>query len=244
MNLTRKVIVALAIVTLVTLAACAPNRNQVMSEAATRQASLATESIGDVPKVKDEARQGAEVLRTLAAAFVKKPPGGDQQGAISFAEYSGEISAGLQAIADSRTDAGFTNAVFAMCDPARKDAAPRVGRVMVAMAAGLRNKPSSNLNPEQQQALSNSFETFGERLINIPGQCEQASKAMAEASAQENQAEAEHQANVNRALVAAAVVFAGVVMYSSAVASRPTSTASSCTSSQRGSYWTTNCNPN
>jgi hypothetical protein len=31
-----------------------------------------------------------------------------------------EIAGGLSAIAASRTDAGFTNAVFAMCDPARR----------------------------------------------------------------------------------------------------------------------------
>jgi len=42
---------------------------------------------------------------------------------------------------------------------------------------------------------------------------------MGEASSQEQQAEANHQTNVNRALVAAGVLFAGAVVYTSAVGS-------------------------
>jgi hypothetical protein len=219
--MTNRALIAWIVLVLISAPACAPNRNQWMSQAATQQATLATESIGDVQRVKAQAREGAAVLNGLAAAAQKKAPAGNQQVAAAFARDAVEVSSGLQAIADSQTDAGFTNAVFAMCDPARKAASPRVGQVMVGIAAGIRNNPPANAPPEQQRSAINYFETFGERMIDIPTKCEQASNAMANASTQEQQAEAEHQTNVNRALTAAAVLFAGAVVYSSAVASRP-----------------------
>lgn len=60
--------------------------------------------------------------------------------------------------------------------------------------------------------MSAYFDTFGERLINIPSKCDHASAAMAEADAEEQKAEAEHRENVNTAEAAAALVFAGAVV--------------------------------
>jgi hypothetical protein len=122
----NRALIAWIVGVLISVPGCAPNRNQWMSQAATQQAALATESIGDVQRVKAEAREGAAMLNGLSAAAQNKPPAGNQQVASAFASDATEVSSGLQAIAESQTDAGFTNAVFAMCDPARKAASPRV----------------------------------------------------------------------------------------------------------------------
>ncbi|MBV8137744.1 MAG: hypothetical protein JO121_19265 [Deltaproteobacteria bacterium] len=213
----RSVLIAYVIAALINLPSCAPNRGQWMSQAANQQAKVATDQIGTVEDVKAQARQAAQLLNGLSAAALNKPPGGNQQVAQAFADDVSEVSSGLQAIAESRTDAAFTNAVFGMCDASRQAACPRVGRVMMGIAAGIRTNPPSNLNPDQKQAAIQYFETFGGRLINIPTQCVQASKAMVAADTEEQQAEVAHQANVNRALTAAAIVFAGTVVYASAV---------------------------
>lgn len=67
--------------------------------------------------------------------------------------------------------------------------------------------------------MSLYFDTFGERLIDIPPKCDQTSAAMAEADAEEQKAEAQHRANVNTAVTAAALVFAGAVILGSSAAS-------------------------
>jgi hypothetical protein len=90
---------------------------------------------------------------------------------------------------------------------------------MMGIAAGFRNHPPTKMTGEQRQYAIGYFETFGGRLIDIPTKCAQASSAMAEASSQEQQAEANHQTNVNRALIAAGVLFTGAVVYASAVGS-------------------------
>lgn len=216
-NRARPILIAWLIVALFNVPGCAPDRSQWMSQAADQQAKVATSQIGSVEEVKAEARQAAELLNGLAAAALNKPPAGNQKVASAFSSDAFEISAGLRAIAESQTDAGFTNAVFAMCDPARRDACPRVGQVMMGIAAGMRNNPPANMTNEQRQSAINYFETFGGRLIDIPTKCEQANTAMTEENTQEQQAEAEHQVNVNRTLAAAAAVFAGAVIFTSAV---------------------------
>ena len=188
-----------------------------MSQAADQQTKVATSQIGSVQEVKAEAQQAAGLLNGLAAAALQKPPGGNQQVAAAFYSDATQVSSGLQAIAQSQTDTGFTNAVFAMCAPDRETACPRVGHVMMGIAAGMRSNPPVNMTDEQRQSAINYFETFGGRLIDIPTKCAQANNAMTEASVQEQQAEAGHQANVNRALAAAAVLFTGAVVYASAV---------------------------
>jgi hypothetical protein len=55
--------------------------------------------------------------------------------------------------------------------------------------------------------------------MDIPSKCDQASGAMAEADAEEQKAEADHRENVNTAVTAAALVFAGAVILGSSAAS-------------------------
>lgn len=158
--------------------------------------------------------------------------------ALAFAKDAGQLSSGYQAIAESRSDRDFTNAVFGMCAPLRQQAAPRVGQLMLGFAGLLSSKPSSSaqlanlanagfsgaqqtatMTEQQRQNAISYCRVFGNRLIDIPVKCQQAGTAMSEASAQEQQAEVNHTQNVNNALTAAAVVFAGTVLFATAVGS-------------------------
>jgi hypothetical protein len=197
--------------------ACAPNRSQWMQQAATQQAANATGSIGDVAEVKREAGQASAVLDKLSSMMTANPAKGHEAAAAAFAADAYEVSSGLSEIADSKTDSQFTNAVWGMCVANRKEAEPRVGRAMLIFSGVLDSKaPANAQNREQTIAY---FRTFGHRLINMPVKCDQAGNAMAEASAQEQQAEITHTQNVNNAMTAAAVVFAGTVLFASAVGS-------------------------
>ncbi len=116
-------------------------------------------------------------------------------------------------MAQSRqTDEQFTAAVFGMCEPQRRDAASRVGQLMTGMAARIRANP-----PAKGPHWQNYFDTFGERLINIPTECDHASATMAQAEAQE-QAEIQHQANVNAAATVGAVVLGTAILAAGTVA--------------------------
>ncbi len=196
---------------------CAPNRNEWMAKSASQQAITATSDIGTIQQVRTQAGQGAQALNALAAAFVKNPPKGNLQVALAFANDADEVSAALQSIAESQSDAGFTNAVFARCESQVRDTSPRVGGVLIGIGGGIRNNPPSNMITVQQQGPIRYFETFGGRLIQIPVKCKQAGSALAQADVQERQAEADHQTNVNRALIAAGVLFAGTVAVASTV---------------------------
>lgn len=204
--------------TVVNVAGCAPNRAEWMSQAAQQQAKLATGPIGNEQEVKVESRQGALMVNSLAADLSKAAQGSQQQIAQAFAQDTAQISGGLDAIADSQTDEQFTDAVFAMCDPERKAAAPRVGRVMIGLANAINAKPPTNVPLEEIQRTVSYFDTFGERLIGIPAKCEHASAAMAEASAEEQQAEAEHQANLNAAATTTAIVLGAALITAGSVA--------------------------
>jgi len=201
---------------------CAPNREEWMSRAATQQAQVATGSIGNEQKIRNESRFGAQVLRTLSEQASKAAPnaGQNKQAAIAFAQNAILISSGLDSIADSQTDAQFTEAVWAMCDSDRRTAAPFVGQMLLGIANTARERSVSD--PSHTQVLEHTatyMDTFGERLINIPSECDHANAAMAEANAEEQKAEAEHRENVNTAVTAAALVFAGAVILGSSAAS-------------------------
>jgi len=202
---------------LAALVGCGPNRSQWMNSAAQEQAKSATETIGDAEGVRRQAGEAATVLTRLSAPWASNPPKGQQAAALQFVRDSAEISSGLRAIADSKTDAQFTNAVFAMCDPVRRQAAPRVGLVMIAFAGNIQSHPPANMSAEDQEQAFNYFSTFGQRMVAVPTRCDQAAGAMAEASAEEQKAEVEHSQNVSTAVNAAALVFAGTVLFATAV---------------------------
>ena len=223
--MTQKRGLAFFISTLLILPACAPNRAQWMAQAAQQQAKVATGPIGSPDTVRAQAAQGSAMLNLLAANIASHPPAGKQQVASAFVSDAGEISSGLRAIADTHDDDQFTNAVFAMCQPVRRDAAPRVGQVLLGLAEGSQTKPPPNMTEQDRAQAATYFSTFGERLIDIPAKCDRAGQQLNEASAEEQQAEINHTQNVNNTLTAAAVVFMGTALVAgevgAAAATRP-----------------------
>src|SRR5260370_31522822 len=108
------------------ISGCGPNRSAALGEAARQQASLATGAIGTEDQVRAQARDGARMLKDLSAELVGSPPKGtNPQVVAGFTADAAEISAGLDSIAESKTDDQFTASVFNMCDAQRRDAAPR-----------------------------------------------------------------------------------------------------------------------
>jgi hypothetical protein len=130
----KQVIAVALIAVLISLPSCAPNRAEWMRQVAEQQAKAATEPIGNPDQVRAGSRQASAVLTSLAANIAANPPKGQLQAAFGFSRDTSEVSSGLLAIAESKTDEKFTNAVFAMCDPVRKDAAPRVGGALLVIA--------------------------------------------------------------------------------------------------------------
>jgi hypothetical protein len=74
-----------------------------------------------------------------------------------------------------------------MRDAQRRDAAPRVGHVLFGITTRVRAKPPINASPQQVAQVLNYFDTFGERMINVPTDCDRAQAEMAEAAAKEQE---------------------------------------------------------
>lgn len=218
-SLSKTVLATYLATALTAFPACAPNRAQWMQQAAKEQATTATSPIGNEQQVRQQAAVASVLLDRLTATVQANPKLAQNQVAAQFATDSMQISSGLRAIAESHTDSQFTSAVFAMCAPTRREAAPRVGAVMLGIANGILSHPPANSTELQRQQVAGYYSTFGHRLMNIPEQCDQAAGAMAEASAQEQQAEVQHAKKVNDAETAAAILFAGTVLFASAVGS-------------------------
>ena len=175
---------------------CAPNRDQWMQQAASKQAQAATQDIGNVEQVKQEAAQGAQALRALALKTVSISTV-DPKVRESFVLTASDLADGLQTIGNSQSDDQFTTACLAMCSDYRKKEEPLMGQFLIGLG---------RTGTEQSKAY---WITFGTRLFSIPSRCDQAEEALKAASAQEQTAEANHQTNVNRALIVAGVLFAG-----------------------------------
>jgi hypothetical protein len=211
-----------------------------MQQSASQEAQAVTASIGNAQEVKRQAGEASVVLTNISGMFesaASTPQ--EHRVALAFARDAGQFSSGYQAIAESRTDQEFANAVFGMCAPQRQQAAPRVGQLMLGFAGLLSSKPppasaqlanlasagfagaqeAARTTEQQRQSAISYCRVFGNRLIDIPVKCQQAGSAMAEASSQEQQAEINHSQNVNAALTTAAVVFAGAVLFATAVGS-------------------------
>lgn len=211
------------------LTGCGPNRAEWMARAAKNQATSATAPIGSLQQVRLEAGQASAVLTRLVGtigANADRYSPAEKAVYFPLAQYAATVSSVLQAISASRTDDEFTKAVFAMCGPALKDAEPRVGRVMLNIGGAIEaGQIGTGLTEQQGTGAANYYETFGNRLVGIPAQCDQAESAMAEASSAEQNAEAQHQVNVTRALTMATVLFVGTAMLAgeigAAAATRP-----------------------
>jgi hypothetical protein len=106
------------------------------------------------------------------------------------------VSTGLQMIASSSTDDGFTKAVLGMCEQTRLNAEPRVGNLELLLAQGLKQgKLAPSKTPQERAQMAEILTSFGNVLLSIPSRCQNAGAQLQEASIEEQQAEAQHQAN-------------------------------------------------
>ena len=207
----KRLMAVLGIGTVLLSIGCAPDRAQWMTQAASKQAQVGTQDIGTVEQVKQASANGAQMLRLLVTTTQSLPPSPpssvDSQNRVGFVMGASNLADGLAAIGNSQNDDQFASACLAMCSDYRKKAEPIIGTVLIRLAA---NAP--NLTEQDQS----SWTTFGSRLVSIPDRCAQMEQALEEASTEEQTAEANHQTNVNRAMIAAGVLFAGAVALESA----------------------------
>jgi hypothetical protein len=123
----------------------------------------------------------------------------------AFVTGASDLADGLAAIGGSQDDGQFASACLAMCSDYRKKAESIVGHALTGLA-----------NLETKDEYKTYWITFGSRIASIPQRCAQIEQALRDASAEEQTAEANHQANVNRAMIAAGVLFSGAVALESA----------------------------
>lgn len=222
-------LITLAVFVAAFFCGCGPNRAEWMAKSAKNEAAVATEDMGTPDQIRIQAKAEAILINSMATSiYSHMDKYSDQERAVylPFAQSAMEVASGLQEIAASKSDAGFTNAIFAMCDPERRKAEPQVGQTELEMAGALQaGKLQPNATPQQRANAVAMLTAFGNTMISIPSRCDQANAQMAEASLEEQQAEVKHQANVNRAMTAAAVIFAGTAMVAgevgAAAATRP-----------------------
>jgi hypothetical protein len=211
------------------VAGCAPNRAAWMAKAANQQSAAQTGDFGTPDQVRAQAKLEVTLLSGMATAiYGRADKYSDKERAVylPLAQYDTQVASGLEAIADSRDDTSFTNAIFGMCDPSRLDAEPRVGRVELAIANALEQGQIDRDKTPQQRAQEAALVTaFGNTMISILSRCVQANAQMAEASQEEQQAEVQHQANVDRSLaIAESILLATAVVagqVGAAAATRP-----------------------
>lgn len=221
--------IAVAIFLAAFFCGCGPNRAEWMAKAAKNEATAATEDMGTPDQIRIQAKAEAILINSMATSIYSNMDRySDKERAVylPFAQSAMEVASGLQEIAESKTDAGFTNAIFAMCDPERRKAEPLVGQTELEVAGALEaGKLQRNATPQQRADAVAMLTAFGNTMISIPSRCDQANAQMAEANLEEQQAEIKHQENVDRAMTAAAVIFAGTAMAAgeigAAAATRP-----------------------
>ncbi len=150
-----------------------------------------------------KAREAAGLVRNLstAAARITKNQGAVQQEAAQTLEVDcGTLTAGLDAVANSQDPQEYAAAVLSICDQDKKDAAARIGQVMLRLANQLRTDPPMNATQTEIHQLQNRLDDVGEQLINTPSACERLSEATAEAKIQEQEREQARE-NLSAALV-------------------------------------------
>jgi len=152
-------------------------------ESGFQQAAQATESIGDRPEVRNEARQAAGLLKGLLGLILQLPHSNPQV-VSGMTRDVAQLSSGLDAIADSHNDQEFTAAVFGMCEPEPMQASARVGPLLIGLATRIRTNPPANAPINQVTGWAQYFDRLGETLIRIPHQCRLARQAIAQVKAQ------------------------------------------------------------
>ncbi len=200
-----------------------------MAKAAKNEAAAATEDMGSPDQIRIQAKAEAILINSMATSiYSHMDKYSDQERAVylPFAQSAMEVASGLQEIAGSQSDDGFAQAIFAMCEPERREAEPQVGQMELEMAGAFEaGKLGPHGTPEQRADAGAMLTAFGNTMISIPSRCDQANAQMAEANLEEQQAEVKHQENVDRAMTAAAVIFAGTAMAAgeigAAAATRP-----------------------
>jgi hypothetical protein len=233
----ERLIALLGIGAILTGAGCASNRAEWMTHAASTQAHLATQDLGSVEQVKLGSLRAAQILREVMAKTeseaAKDPTKVDPQVLRGFIAGSSSLADGLAAIGNSQNDDEFTIACIAMCSDLRQKAGPLIGGVLFTAA-------SHPDDPDTREFGPAAFNSLGSLLTSIPDRCAGMEAGLQEASAEEQTAEVNHQDNVNRAMVAAGVLFAGAVALESAnIAAKAERTPTQTTCSTFNS--TTNC---
>jgi len=131
-------------------------------------------------RIQNEARQAAEVLKQLVAMVLKDPKANPAMVSALTRDVA-QLSTGLDAIADSRSDQEFTTAVFDMCEPEPLGAANRVGPLLIGLSARVRSVAPPQTANEKSMAWARYFDSLGETLMRIPRQCRHAQQAVADA---------------------------------------------------------------
>ena len=152
-------------------------------QTADQQADAATESIGDRPEVRGEARQAAAVLKGLLG-LVLQLPHSNPKVVSGLTRDVAQLSSGLDAIADSRNDQEFTAAVFDMCEPEPLQASGRIGPLLIGLGVRIRTNPPANAPPDQVRGWAQYFDRLGETLVRIPRQCHLAREGIAQVKGQ------------------------------------------------------------
>jgi hypothetical protein len=102
----KRLMVALGIGAIVLSTGCAPDRAQWMTQAASKQAQVATQDIGTVGQVKQASANGAQMLRLLVTTTQSLPPSPpssvDSQNRVGFVMGASNLADGLAAIGNSQ----------------------------------------------------------------------------------------------------------------------------------------------
>jgi hypothetical protein len=226
MNKETTLIVRLLTIIPLLIVGCAPNRAEWMAQAASQQAQTGTSDIGTIDQIRAQAADGGRVLDIWAQAFLSMAVDPNQKadvrkGAMEWHSEIANVRDHMYAIAASKDQSAFTSAIFRMCDTGVPDASSHTGIFLTGLAQkaqSLAIKSKDSSQAVQLQQIAQYDYTFGQRLIAVPGKCQQAQQAMAEASTQEQQAEANHQANLAAMTNIATALLLGAATYAGAVA--------------------------
>jgi hypothetical protein len=166
--------------------------------------------------MKPRAEGTIEFRRQQQQGRLLTKPSANQQLAAALARDFSQVSSGLDSIATARPTSNSPPRCSPCATPAQGGCRPcGTGNGRPGLLSA---KPPPNVPADQVHRVVAYDRGFGERLIDVPSKCEHASATMALANAQEQQAELPHQANVNAAVTASAVVLGAVLITAGTVA--------------------------